>query len=93
MKLKTRLTIAFCAVILIPIVLCGAAILVFSQYQIKSIEKTYDIDFSLGRFSSSIRDYQPVYGEGPGAAAGQSGYRSGQFPEFFFSPGNQQRTE
>lgn len=55
MKLKTRLTIAFCAVILIPIVLCGAAILVFSQYQIKSIEKTYDIDFSLGSFSSSIQ--------------------------------------
>lgn len=55
MKLKTRLTIAFCAVILVPIVLCGAVMLGFSQYQIKAIEKTYDIDFSIETFSNSIQ--------------------------------------
>ena len=55
MKLKTRPTIAFCAVILVPIVLCGAVMLGFSQYQIKAIEKTYDIDFSIETFSNSIQ--------------------------------------
>ncbi len=55
MKLKTRLTIAFCAVILVPIVLCGAAMFGFSQYQIKAIERTYDIDFSIDTFSSSVQ--------------------------------------
>ena len=55
MKLKTRLKIAFCAVILVPIILFGAAILGFSQYQVKAIEKTYGIDFSLETLSNSVQ--------------------------------------
>lgn len=55
MKLKTRLTVAFCAVILVPILLFGAAIWGFSRYQIKSIERTYGIDFSLETLSNSIQ--------------------------------------
>ena len=55
MKLKTRLRIAFCAVILVPIILFGAAIWGFSQYQVKAIEKTYGIDFSLETLSNSVQ--------------------------------------
>ncbi|MDO5346473.1 MAG: HAMP domain-containing sensor histidine kinase [Lachnospiraceae bacterium] len=55
MKLKTRLRIAFCAVILVPIILFGAAIWGFSKYQIKSIERTYGIDFSLETLSNSVQ--------------------------------------
>lgn len=55
MKLRKRLQIAFCAVILVPILLFGAAIFGFSHYQVKAIEKTYGIDFSLETFSNSVQ--------------------------------------
>ncbi len=55
MKLKTRLIIAFCGVILVPIVLFGAAIFFFSQYQVKSIEKTYGIEFTLESLANSMQ--------------------------------------
>lgn len=54
MKLKTRLMIAFFSVILVPIILCSAAIFGFGQFQIKSIEKTYGIEFTLESISNSI---------------------------------------
>ncbi|MDD3794972.1 MAG: HAMP domain-containing sensor histidine kinase [Lachnospiraceae bacterium] len=55
MKLKTRLKVAFCAIILVPIILFAAAIFGFSQYQVKSIEKTYGISFSIESLSSSLQ--------------------------------------
>ena len=54
MKLKTRLMIAFFSVILVPIILCSAAIFGFGRYQIKYIEKTYGIEFTLESISNSI---------------------------------------
>ena len=54
MKLKTRLMVAFFVVILVPIFLCGAAVFGFSQFQMKSIEKTYGIEFSLESLSNSV---------------------------------------
>lgn len=43
MKLKTRLTIAFLTIILIPILLSVAMISVLARYQMSAIEKTYEI--------------------------------------------------
>jgi len=44
MKLKTRITISFLVVVLIPIIFTGAALMVFSQYQLNAIEKRYGIE-------------------------------------------------
>lgn len=43
MKLKTRLTIAFFIIILIPILLSTAMITLLSRYQVGAIQKTYGI--------------------------------------------------
>jgi signal transduction histidine kinase len=43
MKLKTRLTISFFIIILVPIALAGAVLCLISQYQIKSIEQNYGL--------------------------------------------------
>ena len=55
MKLKARLKIAFCAVILVPILLFGAAIWGFSKYQIRGIEKSSGINFSLEYLVNSVQ--------------------------------------
>lgn len=55
MKLKTRLFVAFCSVILVPIILFGAAIIGFSRFQVKSIEETYGIEFTLESLSNSLQ--------------------------------------
>lgn len=55
MKLRTRLLIAFFTVVLVPIVLCIAVIFSFGQIQIRSIEKTYGIEFSLASLSNSVQ--------------------------------------
>ena len=43
MKLKTRLSIAFLTLILIPIVLTVTMVCLLGRYQISAIEKTYEI--------------------------------------------------
>ena len=55
MKLKTRLKIAFCAVILVPIFLFGAAIWGYSRYHIRAIEKSSGINFSLENLVNSVQ--------------------------------------
>lgn len=55
MKLKTRLTIAFLTVLVLPIMLSAVAIYAFGQYQIRSIEKTYGISGTTYKsFSNSV---------------------------------------
>lgn len=44
MKLKTRLTISFFIIILVPIVLAGTVLCAISSYQIHSIENRYGIE-------------------------------------------------
>lgn len=44
MKLKTRLTVSFCIIIFVPLLLAVFVILGFQKYQIKAIETTYDIE-------------------------------------------------
>lgn len=55
MKLKTRLKIAFFAVILVPIALFVTAILGVSRYQLKSVERNYGINIDLNTFSNSVQ--------------------------------------
>lgn len=55
MKLRTRLMIAFFAIILVPIILFGAAIAAFGQFQLKSIEKNYGVEISLVNLANSIQ--------------------------------------
>lgn len=54
MKLKTRLLIAFCGVILVPIALLGAAAVGFGRFQVRSIEERYGIEFSIDAFFNSV---------------------------------------
>lgn len=44
MKIRTRLSIAFLVIILVPVVLCSAAGIGLSQYQMKIIQDYYGID-------------------------------------------------
>ena len=44
MRLKTRLTIAFFIIILVPVLMAGLAFVGFGNYQMRSIEESYDID-------------------------------------------------
>ena len=44
MKLKTRLTISFCIIIFVPILLAVFVIWGFQKFQIKAIETTYGIE-------------------------------------------------
>ena len=55
MRLKTRLTIAFCTLVLLPVVLFCAIILGMGRFQIRSLEKTYGIEFSIGNFLNSAQ--------------------------------------
>lgn len=55
MKLRTRLLIAFLTVILVPIILCGAAVFGFTNFQVRSFEKTYGIEFSLESLMNSVQ--------------------------------------
>ncbi|MCM1256892.1 MAG: HAMP domain-containing histidine kinase [Roseburia sp.] len=66
MKLKTRLTISFCIIMFVPIVLAGITFIGFWKVQIKTLEQTYgfeDSDYSylmnsvqlLNRYT--IKDY------------------------------------
>ena len=43
MKLKTRLTITFITVIILPVILSGTVLFAFGQYQLSSMEKNYGI--------------------------------------------------
>ena len=45
MKLKTRLMVAFCIIIILPIALAGAAILGLYRIQTKAIQKNYGLEF------------------------------------------------
>lgn len=55
MKLKTRLIVAFLTVTLIPIILTFLMVCVLGQYQISSIEKTYEITgTTIKSFSNSM---------------------------------------
>lgn len=56
MKLKTRLIIAFLTVTLIPIILTFVIACVLGQYQINTIEKTYEITgTTVKSFSNSVQ--------------------------------------
>ena len=44
MKLKTRLIVAFCIIIILPIGLAGAAILGLYHIQTKAIQKNYGLE-------------------------------------------------
>jgi signal transduction histidine kinase len=44
MKLKTRIVISFFVLILIPIIFTGVTLVLFSQYQLNTIEKRYGIE-------------------------------------------------
>ena len=44
MKLKTRLTISFCIIIFVPILLAIFVIWGFQKFQIRAIETTYGIE-------------------------------------------------
>lgn len=46
MKLKTRLTISFCIIIFVPILLSAFTLFAFKKVQMKSIEQTYGIEES-----------------------------------------------
>lgn len=46
MKLKTRLMVAFCIIIILPIALAGAAILGLYRIQTKAIQKNYGLEAS-----------------------------------------------
>ena len=43
MKLKTRLAIAFLTITIIPVLVSATMVLVFANYQINTIEKTYGL--------------------------------------------------
>ena len=55
MKIKKRLRIAFCVVILVPILLLGAAVLGFGRYQIRVFEQISGTDFTLDTLSNSVQ--------------------------------------
>ena len=55
MKLKTSLSIAFCAMLLVPILLCGISITAVSRYQMRSIEETYGIEFNLETLTNTMQ--------------------------------------
>ena len=44
MKLKTRLSISFCIIIFVPILLAGFVIFGFQKFQMRTIEQTYGIE-------------------------------------------------
>lgn len=50
MKIRTRLKIAFCATVLIPLIMFSAAAVIFGIVKIRSLEKNYGIDFSFSFF-------------------------------------------
>ena len=57
MKLKTRLMVAFCIIIILPIALAGAAILGLYRIQTKAIQKNYGLEASdtQGVLSNSLQ--------------------------------------
>ena len=42
MKLKTRLVVAFCIMIFVPVVLAGVVLFGFKNFQMKNLEQTTD---------------------------------------------------
>ena len=44
MKLRTRLIISFCIIIFVPVLLSGATVWGFGQYQMKAIRHIYNMD-------------------------------------------------
>lgn len=56
MKLKTRLTIAFFVIIFVPVLMASIAFVWFGNYQIRSIEESYDIeDVTYESLSNSVQ--------------------------------------
>lgn len=48
MKLKTRLVVAFCIMIFVPVVLAGAVLFGFKNFQMKNLEQTYGLEDGAG---------------------------------------------
>ncbi len=44
MKLKTRLTVSFCIILFVPILLAVVVVMGFQKYQFKTIETTYGLE-------------------------------------------------
>lgn len=44
MKLKTRLVVAFCIMIFVPVVLAGVVLFGFKNFQMKNLEQTYGLE-------------------------------------------------
>lgn len=56
MKLKTRLTIAFFVIIIVPVLMAAAAFVGFVSYQLKSMEESYGVDdLTYESFSNSLQ--------------------------------------
>ena len=53
MKLKTRITITFLAIILIPLALMAISFYGFTQYQVRSLQKQYGIETTYESLSNS----------------------------------------
>lgn len=66
MKLKTRLMVAFCIIIILPIALAGAAILGLYRIQTKAIQKNYGLEASdtQGVLSEFPAADEPLYENG-----------------------------
>lgn len=56
MKLKTRLTISFCIIIFVPILLAVFVIFGFQKFQMRAIERTYGIE--TGDYNYLINSFQ-----------------------------------
>lgn len=63
MKLKTKLTITACTIVVIPIILASAAIYVLGFVQLRNIEQTYGIEreqYSYGVLTNSVQAFSKV---------------------------------
>ena len=56
MKLRTRLIVSFCIIIFVPMMLTGAALWAFGQFQMKELRQLYDVSANPYEYlTSSIR--------------------------------------
>ena len=55
MKLRTRLKIAFCLMVLLPVIMIVGMLYGFGKYQIHALEKTYGVEFNSGNLLNSTQ--------------------------------------
>ena len=57
MKLRTKLKLAFCTMIVLPVLMCGCAIMGIIKYQNTAMQKLYGVDEAVSfdnMYSSSV---------------------------------------